>query len=218
MTIFQKLSWMLQMGIHDLCGEEVHPLSKNTPLKKMKNISLTDLDKELVTSKSSLSTTATHPLGGIGAVPSTVMCILESPSAHEDKTGIPLSGPEGELLKKMLSSIGLDINTQTYVGYLSPWRAPGARVLTPLEIKEGLGLLNKRIEAVHPKVLLVFGMSVTKALLDIPIGQARAKQHTYLNYPIFATFAPNFLLKSPSYKKQAWEDLKKFQTFLKEKL
>ena len=212
MTVFQKLSWMHQMGIRCLCGEQAHPLEKKIPLSEKH--SLADLDKRLVSSKSSLSATATHPLGGYGVNPATLMCILESPSAEEDRTGVPLSGSEGDLLKKMLSAIGLDTNIQTYVGYLSPWRAPGARTLTSLETQEGLNLLNERIRAVQPKVLFLLGAPVAQAILHLPLGQARAKVKEYMELPVFTTFAPGFLLKNPTYKKGAWEDLKKLQAFL----
>ncbi len=209
MMIFQKLSWMTQMGIRTLCAEEPHSLMKKKPSTPPS--SLTQLDKSLITSKSSLSQTATNALGGIGPIPAKLMCVLESPSATEDRTGEALSGPEGDLLKKMLAAIGLDTNTQTYVTYLSPWRAPGARVLTTLETQEGLSLLQKRMELVKPQVLLLFGVAVVKALLNVPLGQARNKPHDYKGIPTFATFAPSFLLKNTAYKKQAWADLQAFQ-------
>ena len=210
MTIFQKLSWMHQMGIRNLCDEKPHGLGK----KVISKVSMADLDKALRSSKSALSATATHPLGGIGAIPAKVMCVLEMPSSAEDRTGQALSGEEGELLKKMLLAIGLDTDIQTYVSYLSPWRSPGARVLTPLETQEGLELLKKRIQIVEPKVLLLFGVSVARALINVPLGQARAKVHSYQDIPVFSTFAPAFLLKNADYKKGAWADLKKLQTFL----
>ena len=213
MTIFQKLSWMRQMGIHNLCDEKPHSLGKKT----ISSTSSTDLDKALTSSKSALSATATHPLGGIGPVPAEVMCVLEMPSSMEDRTGQALSGEEGELLKKMLSAIGLNTNVQTYVTYLSPWRSPGARVLTTLETQEGLGLLNKRIQLVQPKVLLLFGVSVARALINVPLGQARTKIHYYQDIPVFSTFAPAFLLKNSDYKRGAWADLQKLQTFLNQK-
>ena len=215
MNIFQKLSWMVQMGIHSLCDEEVHPLGKRTISPKVSSVS--ELDTKIRKSKSSLSVTATHTMGGAGVIPAEVMCILEFPSAMEDKTGEALSGPEGDLLKKMLGAIGLDILKQTYVGYLSPWRPPGARVLTTLETREGLTLLVERIKAVNPKVLLLFGMPVVKAMLNTPLGQARSKQQNYQGIPVFATFSPSFLLKNSDYKKGAWEDLKKLQAFLSER-
>ena len=212
MNIFQKLSWMKQMGIRNLCDEGVHPLERQDITSP--KCTLAELDEQMQHSKSALSATATHAIGGIGVMPAKVMCVLESPSATEDRSGEALSGPEGDLLKKMLGAIGLDINTQTYVGYLSPWRAPGARVLTTLETQEGMKLLKSRINLVKPKILLLMGMPVVKAMLDVPLGQARSKQHDYHGIPVFATFTPNFLLKNPDYKKGAWEDLKKVQEFL----
>ena len=213
MTIFQKLSWMVQMGIHNLCDEKPHSMKKKSVMDGV----LSNSDKALTSSKSALSATATHPLGGVGMVPAEIMCVLEMPSSMEDRTGQALSGPEGELLKKMLQAIGLDTNVQTYIAYLSPWRSPGARVLTPSETQEGLALLNKKIQIVHPKVLLLIGMPVVRAMINVPLGQARTKVHYYQDIPVFATFAPNFLLKNVAYKKGAWDDLKKLQTFLNKK-
>ena len=214
MTIFQKLFWLQQMGVRYLCAEEPHGLAekKSRPVGTPK--SLTELDKKLTSSKSALSATATHPVGGAGMVPAQVMCILEMPSAAEDRTGTPLSGEEGDLLKKMLAAVGLSVEVQTYVAYLSPWRAPGARVLTSLETQEGLALLRERSEAVNPDVLLLFGLPVVQALLGVPLGQARTKTHTYQGIRVFATFAPGFLMKNPDYKKGAWGDLQKLQSFL----
>ena len=88
------------MGIRYLCEEQAHPLEKKQT--KHSTTSLSELDKKIQKSKSALSATAMHALGGSGTVPAEVMCILESPSATEDRTGEALSGPEGELLKKML--------------------------------------------------------------------------------------------------------------------
>ncbi len=214
MTIYQKLSWMQQMGIRVLCGEESHPLVQAKPVRSDNTLSV--LDKKLAQSKSALSATATHPIGGVGVIPAQIMCVLEMPSASEDKTGEALSGAEGTLLKKMLNAIGLDITKQTYVTYLSPWRSPGARVLTNLETQEGLALLKQRIQVVQPKILLLFGMSVTKALLNIPLGEARSKIHSYDKASVFATFAPSFLIKNNDYRRPAWEDLKKLNAFFKE--
>ena len=214
MTILQKLSWMQQMGIRVLCGEKSHAWYKPeaAPVKR----TLPVLDKKLTESKSALSATATHPIAGVGVVPAKVMCVLEMPSASEDRTGQALCGAEGELLQKMLSAIGLDIRTQTYVAYLSPWRSPGARVLTALETQEGLDLLKQRIQTIEPQNLLLYGASVVRALLGVPLGGARSKVHTYQGIPAFATFSPNFLIKNTDYKKQAWSDLKKLDAHLKE--
>ena len=214
MTIFQKLSWLIQMGVYHLCDEQVHSLTQK---EQKKPLSLEALNKELSSSKSSLSSTATHAIGGVGTIPAHVLCILESPSADEDRSGVALSGTEGELLKKMLNSVGLDINQQTHVAYLSPWRAPGARTLTNLEIKEGISLLKKRIAVVQPKIILAFGMPVIKALTNSTLGQIRSSKSTnYEGIPFCGTFAPSFLIKNPSYKKQAWTDLQNFQARLTE--
>ena len=84
MVIFQKLSWMKQMGIRILCDETAHPLEKKDKISQA--CSLSALDQQLQKSKSALSATATHPLSGVGKIPARVMCILEMPSATEYMT------------------------------------------------------------------------------------------------------------------------------------
>ena len=206
MTIFQKLSWLVQMGVHHLCDEEAHPLVEES-------FSVSD-NKKLSSIKSSLSATATHALEGVAAVPAKVVCVLEMPSASEDRTGVVLSGPEGELLEKMLKAIQLDVHQQAYVTYLSPWRSPGARVLTNIEINEGMELLKDRLKKLCPQVIIAFGMPVVRAMTGMTLGQVRTKKADYKGIPLFATFPPAFLIKNPDYKRQAWADLQKVQSFL----
>ena len=81
-------------------------------------------------------------------------------------------------------------------------------------LREGLLLLNERIQLIQPKILLLLGANVVRAMLNIPMGQARSKIQNYHGISVFSTFAPNFLLKNTDYKKGAWADLKKLQGFL----
>lgn len=197
MTIFQKLFWFKQIGVDTFCSEE-----KLVPLNS---------DKKIV-SKSALSKTATHTLEGMGVVGAKVLCVLNAPNAEEDRTGICLSGPEGEMTKKMLSSIGLDLEKNTYLTYLSPWRPPGNRLLTALEIKEGLALLNQKIQQVHPTYLLFLGADTLRNILaGKTLSALRSGHATYLDYPVYATFSAAALMKNPTHKRQAWEDLQAFQ-------
>ena len=216
MTLFQKLFWMQQMGIRYLCDEVPHPLGSAVSNLRPGDRPLLQLEQKIRAAKNALVATATHPLIGAGVVPAKVMCILEMPTAAEDRTGEPLTGPEGDLLKKMLGAIELDIHRDTRIAYLSPWRSPGARVLTNTETQEGLKLLKEQIKMTSPKVLLLFGLSVTQAVLGLPLGQARSKKHELDGQVVFSTFAPGFLIKNAEYKKGAWEDLKKVHAFLKE--
>ena len=206
MTIFQKLFWLTQMGIESFCSEVKHiPMTKvETPVASP--------TKSLTSSRSALSKTAAHTLQGMGVVPAKVLCILNAPNAEEDKTGVCLSGPEGEMTKKMLASIDLDVEKNTYITYLSPWRPPGNRLLTPLEIKEGLEILDKRIAQVKPTYLFVFGAETLRAMIrGKTLSSLRSSHSTYNDYPVYATFSASDLIKNPNHRRQAWEDLKSFK-------
>lgn len=212
MTPFQKLFWLFQMGVNTFCGEKVQ---NKVQVKQSDVASLQKLDHDLQQFDMALAKTALHPMGGIGCLNPKVMCVLEAPSAQEDKTGEYLSGSEGELVKKILSSIGLNLQENTYLTYLSPWRPPGNRMLTNTEINQCQKLLNQRIESVQPQFLLFLGVPVIKALLaGKTLSQVRLGREKYMNIPTFGTFAPAWLMKNPDYRRPVWEDLKKFKQML----
>ena len=147
-----------------------------------------------------------------------VMFIGEAPGKDEDIKGIPFVGLAGQLLDKMLFSIKLD-RSKVYITNIIPWRPPGNRQPTTQEILLCVPFIQKHIELVRPKILVLLGGTATKALLllDEGIMKSRGKWHKYSSYglanPILtrAIFHPAFLLRSPSYKKLAWEDLKEIE-------
>ena len=147
-----------------------------------------------------------------------IMFIGEAPGKDEDIKGIPFVGLAGQLLDKMLFSIKLD-RSEVYITNIIPWRPPGNRQPTTQEILLCVPFIQKHIELVRPKILVLLGGTATKALLllDEGIMKSRGKWHKYSSYglanPILtrAIFHPAFLLRSPSYKKLAWEDLKEIE-------
>ncbi len=212
MTPFQKLFWLFQMGVDSFCGEKTQNRIQTVP---QKNLTFEELSQKLVHSEMALAKTALHPMLGTGVVSPKVMCVLEAPSSQEDKTGEYLSGPEGELAKKMLSSIGLDIQKNTYLAYLSPWRPPGNRMLTNAEMTQFCDILKQNIEMIRPQFLLLLGVPVIRALLGGKTpSQVRLGHEKYLNIPTFGTFSPAWLMKNPDYRRPVWEDLKKFKQII----
>lgn len=169
----------------------------------------------------SLCQTAAHLFPGMGALHPRVMCIIDFPKAEDDKTGVFLASPAGQMLLRMLKAIGLDYTEDTYIAPICPWRTPGDRPLSDSELEQCLPFLKRRIELVEPENLLLFGATVAGALLGInSIVKARAAKGSYqsaaLTCPIdtFTTFAPSFLLKNPTQRQRTWEDLQKFQRHL----
>jgi len=149
---------------------------------------------------------------------STIMLIGEAPGAEEDKKGLPFVGAAGELLNKMLLSINLKRNS-VYITNVVPWRPPNNRTPSDKEILECMPLVQKHIEIIKPTIIILLGGTASKAILATTLGisKIRGKWHNY-NSPnlkekiiVRAIYHPAFLLRSPSYKKEVWIDLKEIQ-------
>ena len=90
--------------------------------------------------------------------------------------GRPFVGRAGQLLDKMLASIGLD-RTKVYIANVVPWRPPGNRTPTPVETAACLPFTRRQIELVDPKILVCVGLPSAQTLLNVDRRhQARARQ------------------------------------------
>ena len=146
------------------------------------------------------------------------MVIGEAPGEEEDKLGKPFKGKAGQLLDKMLEAIGQN-RENTYLTNLIFWRPPGNRNPTFEEINICLPFVLKHIEIIKPKILILAGAIAAKAILNENnkgIIQLRGNwQNFMLNKSLIIKtmpiFHPAFLLRQPSRKRDAWEDLKKIK-------
>lgn len=186
-----------------------------------KATNLTELNEALQKFEGcSLKKTAHYMLSGIGQTENpTVMCIIDAPKSADEKVGKLNSGESGILLLKMLKAIHLDIETNTYLCPLIPWRLPGDRIPTETEIQVCLPFLKRRIELIVPSFLLVFGNVSTRALFGIDsIAKARQQMLMYqghnLSIQSVATFGPDMVSKAQTYRKSAWEDLQKLASYI----
>lgn len=143
-----------------------------------------------------------------------VMFVGEAPGADEDRLGLPFVGQSGQLLDRMLASIGLD-RTQACISNTVFWRPPGNRTPTTQEMAVCLPFLERLIELVDPRILVTLGGPAAKAVLgeNAGVGQLRGRWFLFstprLQRPIetMAMYHPAYLLRSPSQKREAWRDL-----------
>ena len=132
-----------------------------------------------------------------------IMLIGEGPGANEDKEGIPFVGRAGILLDKMLSSINLD-RKKVYISNVVNYRPPENRSPTDEEIKRYLPLVNKHIEIIDPKILVLLGSTAMNALLgnENVISKVRGKwidkKFGNCKTSVIVTFHPAFLNLHPS--------------------
>jgi uracil-DNA glycosylase len=168
-----------------------------------------------------LKATATQLVFADGNPEADIMFVGEAPGADEDRVGRPFVGRAGQLLDKMLAAIGLD-RTQVYIANVVPWRPPGNRTPTPLETGACLPFTRRQIELVAPKILICLGAPSMQTLLDIKEGIMRSRGR-WVHYdrggtiiPAMAMLHPAYLLRQPSHKKFAWQDLRELAKKMRE--
>jgi uracil-DNA glycosylase len=159
-----------------------------------------------------LKATATRLVFGDGNPNAKIMFIGEAPGADEDRQGVPFVGRAGQLLDKMLASIGLD-RSKVYIANVVPWRPPGNRTPTPLETATCLPFTRRQIALVDPKILVCLGAAAAQTLLGCKDGIMRMRGRWYTltagetEIRAIAMLHPAYLLRQPAQKKLAWQDL-----------
>jgi uracil-DNA glycosylase family 4 len=160
-----------------------------------------------------LKATATRLVFADGNPQARVMFVGEAPGRDEDIEGLPFVGRSGKLLDRMMAAIGLD-RTNAYIANVIPWRPPGNRTPTPQETQICLPFIQRQIELANPDVLVTLGNPSTQTLLGTREGIMRTRGR-WVDYDTgsrkiraLATFHPAYLLRSPSYKRLAWQDLR----------
>jgi uracil-DNA glycosylase len=142
-----------------------------------------------------------------------VMLIGEAPGAEEDRKGKPFVGPSGQLLDRMLATIGLD-RTSVYITNVIYWRPPGNRSPTPAEIAACQPFLERTVELIRPKLIVFVGGIAARGLLGVKEGVTKLRGRRLLypladgtTVPALVMFHPAYLLRQPAQKRLAWRDL-----------
>ena len=163
-----------------------------------------------------------HKLGrrqivfGVGNPQARLMFVGEAPGADEDIQGEPFVGRAGQLLTKIIQSIGLD-RSDVYIANVIKCRPPGNRNPEPDEVAECRPFLFRQIDTIRPRVIVALGTFAAHALLgtDAPISRLRGQVHPFRHDALLIpTFHPAYLLRSPERKRDVWEDMKKVRDLL----
>ena len=143
-----------------------------------------------------------------------LLFIGEAPGRDEDLQGKPFVGKSGQLLTKMIKAMGYD-RSEVYIANIIKCRPPYNRNPSPEEAKYCIGFLNRQIELIKPKVLVLLGAVPLQFLLGLSgITRLRGQWKEYNGIKVMPTFHPAYLLRDPRQKRPAWEDLQKVMKVL----
>ena len=163
-----------------------------------------------------LASSRTNVVFGVGAINATLMFVGEAPGADEDKQGEPFVGAAGQLLTRIIQTMGLTRQT-VYIGNIlkcrpdTPSQSSGNRKPTPEEMKTCIPYLHSQIDIIQPKVLVALGATAVEGLLGKTEGITRLRGNwkSYRGIPLMPTFHPSYLLRNQalSEKRKVWEDM-----------
>ena len=163
-----------------------------------------------------------HELGrkqivfGAGDEHAQLMFVGEAPGRDEDTKGVPFVGRAGQLLTKIIESIDLS-RESVYIANVIKCRPPQNRNPEADEVETCEPFLFSQIDTNKPKVIVALGTFAAQTLLESSetISRLRGKVYEYRGASLIPTFHPAFLLRSPSRKRDVWEDMKKVRELLK---
>jgi len=158
----------------------------------------------------------THTVFGEGNPKATVMFVGEGPGQEEDLQGRPFVGPAGQLLDRMLASIGLS-RSDVYIANVVKCRPPHNRNPEPDEAEACLPFLRMQYALIRPKIIVCLGSVAARNLIDpsIRITRDRGKWIEKGGVLFLPTYHPAALLRDTGKKREAWQDLQMLSEKLK---
>ena len=217
------LNLLKKAGISSFLQDKPNYFYKQNKLKNIttqKNIkeikNLKDLEIFIKKSKDSKFYKYPKTLVEEGDIKEKIFIIGDFPVEEDNKIKF-FSSKCDELLNKMLNAINLNKNN-VYIATVFPWVINESKINNKA-ILDNLPFIQRQIEIINPKIILLIGNISAKAILNtnLEITKLRGKWHQYqsvnLNKSIecLVTYHPRDLIKFPKEKKYAWSDLQIFQ-------
>ncbi len=166
----------------------------------------------------------TQVVFGVGTVHADLMFVGEAPGMDEDRQGEPFVGKAGQLLTKIIETMGLS-RDRVYIGNVlkcrpdTPGRSFGNRKPTPMEMQTCWPYLMEQIKLIRPKVMVALGATAVEGLLGkktIGITRMRGRFQDFRGIPVMPTYHPAYVLRNPAkaIKRQVWEDMLQVMEYL----
>ncbi len=155
-----------------------------------------------------------------GGVPNNkLMLIGEAPGHYEDMQGVPFVGRAGQLLDKIFASVGLSREKDIYICNTIKCRPPNNRNPLDGEKEACREYLDKQIEILKPKIILICGNVALQSMLKLPYGISKARGKWFdgpYGAKMMPIFHPSYLLRNASREAGSpkwlmWQDIQEIK-------
>jgi uracil-DNA glycosylase family 4 len=163
-----------------------------------------------------LAATRTQTVFGVGNPDAELMFVGEAPGIDEDLRGEPFVGRAGQLLTRIIETMGF-ARCDVYIANILKCRpdmppgSTGNRPPASYEMERCIGYLLKQIEIIQPRVIVALGATAAEGLLGTrqTMRELRGRWHAFHDTPLMISYHPSYLLRnqSPSEKRKVWEDM-----------
>lgn len=166
-----------------------------------------------------LGKTRTKSVFSAGTPNNKIILIGEAPGYNEDQTGESFVGRAGQLLDKIFASVGFDRNKNVYICNTIKCRPPNNRDPTPEEKQACRSYLDKQLEILKPKIIILCGKVALTSFLDTKEGITKLRGRWFdgpYGAKMMPIFHPSYLLRNQSREKGSpkwlmWQDIQEIR-------
>ena len=183
---------------------------------------LAELERRAADKPDALSDLSDNLVFGEGRPDAELMFVGEAPGEDEDLSGRPFVGRAGQLLDKILASVGID-RGEVWITNIVKHRPPGNRNPKPDEIKASEPIFLAEVQLIQPRIVCPLGNVPTQYLLDTRDGitKLHGTWHAWQGIDVFPLFHPAYLLRNPSRERgspkwQMWQAMKELKDRLED--
>lgn len=200
----ELLDYFLDLGFEDLYLESEEGLGAPAATERLEDVAA----EAACCERCDLSKGRNSVVFGSGSPSADLMFIGEGPGAEEDRQGLPFVGRAGELLTRIIKAIDLT-REHVYIANIVKCRPPGNRDPRPEEVAACRGYLERQIDLVRPRVIVLLGRVAAQTLLgnDLPLGRMRGQWYKVRGVDTRVTYHPAALLRNVKFKRPTWEDM-----------
>ncbi len=204
----EVLQYLQDLGFQDLYLDSAEGIVEAADVRNGEHSLEAVAERAGICSDCRLHKTRNAVVFGSGNPDADLMFIGEAPGAEEDRQGEPFVGRAGELLTRIIQAIDLT-RDQVYIANIVKCRPPGNRDPQPDEVAACRGYLERQIDLVEPRVIVLLGKVAAQTLLgnDLTLSAMRGQWYRVRGVGTRVTYHPAALLRNAGFKRPTWEDM-----------